>query len=60
LGLCIHKSLCWQNLWMFFVAPLAGGVLAAVVFLAVNEADDKEPETIPEHPGSRTADREQR
>jgi len=48
LGLCIQKSLCWENLWMFFVAPLIGGILAAVVFRVVNEADDEESESIPE------------
>ena len=47
LGLCVQKSLCWQNLWMFFAAPLAGGILAAIVFRIVNEADE-EPESIPE------------
>ena len=50
LGLSVHKSLCWENLWMFFVAPIAGGVLAALVFRVVNEADDSEPESIPEGP----------
>jgi len=48
LGLCVQKSLCWQNLWMFFVAPIIGGVLAAFVFRMVNEADNEEPESIPE------------
>jgi aquaporin Z len=48
LGLCIQKSMCWQNLWMFFVAPIAGGILAALVFRLVSEADDEEPESIPE------------
>lgn len=55
LGLCIQKSLCWQNLWMFFVAPLAGGGLAGVVFRIVNEADDEEPESIPEDLNIRSA-----
>ena len=48
LGLCIQKSICWENLWMFFVAPLIGGVVAAFVFRLVNEADNEEPESIPE------------
>jgi len=47
LGLCIQKSLCWANLWMFFVAPIAGGFLAAYVFRIVNGADEV-PESIPE------------
>jgi aquaporin Z len=59
LGLCIHKSMCWQNLWMFFVAPLIGGVLAAYVFRLVNEADDEEPESIPEDQIIRTSDKGQ-
>lgn len=48
LGLSVHKSMCWENLWMFFIAPIAGGILAAFVFQVVNEADDSEPESIPE------------
>lgn len=48
LGLCVQKSLCWGNLWMFFVAPIIGGVLAAFVFTLVNEADNEEPESVPE------------
>jgi aquaporin Z len=47
LGLSIQKSICWANLWMFFVAPVIGGALAAYVFRMVNEADE-EPESIPE------------
>jgi aquaporin Z len=59
LGLCIQKSMCWENLWMFFVAPLIGGVIAAFVFKLVNEADDEEPESIPEDQVIRTADKGQ-
>jgi aquaporin Z len=55
LGLCVQKSICWGNLWMFFVAPLIGGVFAALVFRVVNEADDEEPESIPEEKIVRTA-----
>ena len=47
LGLSIQKSLCWENLWMFFVAPVIGGILAAYVFKAVNEKEG-ELESIPE------------
>jgi len=54
LGLCVHKSMCWANLWMFFVAPIIGGVIAAFVFRFVNEADDEEPESIPEEQIIRT------
>jgi aquaporin Z len=46
-GLCLHKSMCWANLWLFFVAPIAGGVIAAFVFRFVNGADEEE-ESIPE------------
>lgn len=60
LGLCVHKSMCWENLWMFFVAPLIGGILAAIVFRIVNEADDEEPESIPEEQIIRTGDKAQR
>ena len=59
LGLCVHKSMCWSNLWMFFVASLIGGVIAAFVFRFVNEADDEEPESIPEHQIIRTGDKVQ-
>jgi aquaporin Z len=57
LGLCVQKSMCWGNLWMFFVAPLIGGVIAALVFRVVNEADDEEPESIPEEQIIRTGDK---
>lgn len=60
LGLSIQKSMCWNNLWMFFVAPIAGSVLAAIVFQLVNEADDTEPESIPENQTIKIADKEQR
>ena len=44
---------------MFFVASLIGGVIAAFVFRFVNEADDEEPESIPEHQIIRTGDKVQ-
>ncbi|MFN2457414.1 MAG: MIP/aquaporin family protein [Chitinophagaceae bacterium] len=47
-GLAVQGSVCWQQLWLFFVAPLAGGILGAAVFKIVNE-DDEEME-IPEEP----------
>lgn len=55
LGLAIQKSICWQNLWMFFAAPLTGGVLAALVFRIVNQ-DDEERESIPEEQTLRIED----
>jgi aquaporin Z len=47
IGLAIQKSLCWKQVWIYFLAPIAGGILAAYTFLAVNEADE-EPESIPD------------
>jgi aquaporin Z len=45
-GLAVHKSICWGNLWMFFVAPILGGVIAALVFRFVN-GDEGDLESIP-------------
>jgi len=59
LGLTIQKSLCWANLWMFFVAPIAGGFLAAYVFRVVNGADEV-PESIPEEKLVKIEDNSQR
>jgi aquaporin Z len=59
LGLAVHKSICWSNLWLFFVAPVLGGVLAAFVFRMVNEADD-EMERIPEEPVFKISGKEPR
>jgi aquaporin Z len=59
LGLSIQKAICWGNLWLFFVAPLIGGVLAAYVFRMVNEADDEQPESIPKEPLLKNEDKEQ-
>ena len=47
LGLAIQGSLCWSQVWMFFVSPLIGGVIAAYVFRIVNGAEE-ELESIPE------------
>jgi aquaporin Z len=59
LGLSIQKSICWANLWMFFVAPIAGGYLAAYVFRVVNGADEV-PESIPEEKLVKIEDNSQR
>jgi aquaporin Z len=59
LSLSIHKTLCWDNLWLFFVAPVVGGVLAALLFNYLNEADDEEPESIPEEQVFKTSDNTQ-
>jgi aquaporin Z len=60
LGFCVHKSMCWENLWMFFVAPIAGGVIAAIIFRFVNGADEEQPESIPDEPKLKTGDKELR
>lgn len=46
-GLSIQKSFCWEQIWLYFVGPLAGGALAAVVFNYINE-DDKPAPPIPD------------
>jgi len=58
LGLCIQKSMCWANLWMFFVAPITGGVIAAIVFRFVN-GDDEAVESIPDEKEIKISGREQ-
>ena len=45
-GLAVHKSICWGNIWMFFVAPILGAVIAAYVYLYVNP-DEGDLESIP-------------
>ena len=40
IGLCIQKSMCWDQVWMYFVGPLGGGALAAIIF-SLNNPDDK-------------------
>lgn len=39
-GLCIQKSFCWDQIWMYFVGSLGGGAIAALVF-SLNNPDDK-------------------
>ena len=46
-GLSIQKSFCWEQIWIYFVGPLAGGALAALVFNYTNE-DDKPTPPIPD------------
>ena len=46
-GLSIQKSFCWEQIWIYFVGPLAGGALAAIVFNYINE-DDKTAPPIPD------------
>jgi aquaporin Z len=46
-GLSIQKTFCWEQIWLYFVGPLAGGALAAIVFNYINE-DDKPAPPIPD------------
>ena len=39
-GLCIQKSFCWDQIWMYFVGNLGGAALAAIIF-SLNNPDDK-------------------
>jgi len=59
-GLALQESICWKDIWIYFVAPVAGGVLAALTFSYLNEADDEDPESIPEEPTIRIEDNSQR
>ncbi len=40
IGLCIQKSFCWDQVWMYLVGNLGGGALAAIIF-SLNNPDDK-------------------
>lgn len=40
IGLCVQKSFCWDHVWVYFVGPLGGGALAAIIFSFINP-DDK-------------------
>jgi aquaporin Z len=40
IGLCIQKSLCWAQIWMYLVGAFGGGALAAIIF-SLNNPDDK-------------------
>ncbi|MBI3879179.1 MAG: aquaporin [Verrucomicrobia bacterium] len=39
-GACVMSLISWANIWIYLVANLAGGAVAAVVFKVLN-ADDK-------------------
>jgi aquaporin Z len=58
-GLVLQKSLCWSQIWVYLVGPIAGAIVAAFVFLAVNEADE-EPESVPDDIEVRNADNKRR
>ncbi len=40
IGLCIQKSLCWSQIWIYLVGCFGGGLLAGLVF-KLNNPDDK-------------------
>ena len=40
IGLCIQKSFCFEQLWIYVVGAIAGGAMAAIVF-SLNNPDDK-------------------
>ncbi|WP_438353512.1 MIP/aquaporin family protein [Microbacterium sp. CJ88] len=44
LGLAVHGEFAWGSYWLYFVAPIIGGALAALVFRVLN-AHDKLPAT---------------
>ena len=46
-GLCIQKSFCWAQIWIYLVACFGGGTLAAIVFNYIN-VDDKPAPPIPD------------
>lgn len=46
LGLSISGQFDWANLWLYIVAPLVGGVLAALVFRLLNTHDRLKPNEI--------------
>ena len=39
-GLCIQKTFCWDQIWMYLVGNLGGAALAAIIF-SLNNPDDK-------------------
>lgn len=47
LGLVVQQTMCLSQIWIYIVAPVAGGIAGTLVFLGVNEAD-KDPESIPD------------
>lgn len=59
LGLVVQKTMCWSQIWIYIVAPVAGGIAGAFVFLGVNGADE-EPESIPDDIEVRNADKTRR
>lgn len=46
-ALSVQKTFCWSQIWIYFVGPLAGAVLAAILFNYIND-DDKPTPPIPD------------
>ena len=46
-GLAVQKTFCWSQIWIYFLGPIVGSVLAAIVFNYINE-DDKPTPPIPD------------
>ena len=46
-ALSVQKTFCWSQLWIYFVGPIVGSILAAIVFNYINE-DDKPTPPIPD------------
>ena len=42
-GLSIQGALCWSQIWIYLVACMGGGGLAALVFNYINKEDTKTP-----------------
>ncbi len=40
-GISVMGLAAWKNIWIYLVANFAGAALAAVVFMTVNDPDDK-------------------
>jgi aquaporin Z len=43
IGLCIQKSFCWQQIWIYLVGCFGGGALAGLVFNYINKEDKPAP-----------------
>ena len=39
LGLTIHGDFAWENIWLYILAPLVGGLVAALAFRLLNSHD---------------------
>ena len=50
-ALGITSHICWEQLWMYFVGPIGGGILAAIVFNYLNVDDKKVPPVVTERGG---------